>query len=134
MPVTMPTSGIAASFVMISRKKSDSARGETALVMARRPENRMPKPISTRPDRPFPSRLIKYQKNDADEERDGRQRGRLEKLKDRVAVVSRSMSLMIWAVTVVPMVRAHHDVAACLSVRRPAAMRPTVSTMVADDA
>ena len=115
-------------------KVCDSARGATAFVMVIMPVKRMPKPTQISPGPLTLLFLINMTRMMPIMSAAG---ARVEGLKISRTMLppdSKSMRRMIWAVTVVPMLAPMTMLMACLSVRIPAARRPTVRTMVAEEA
>ena len=128
------STGISEKRVSRSMKVWDSARGATAFVIVIMPVNSMPKPMQISPG---PLTLLFLMNMTRIMPIMSAAGARVEGLKiSRTMLPPDSMSMrrMIWAVIVVPMLAPMTMLMACLSVSMPAARRPTVRTMVAEEA
>ena len=99
--------------------------------MVMRPENSTPKPMKISPTPRVPRFLMNVMRITPAIRAIGASEEGFSSSSRALPEESMSISRMIWAVTVVPMLAPITMLTACRRLRMPAAIRPTVSTMVA---
>ena len=130
-PTPIARIGLSLNLCMRSMKASDSARGSTAEVIFKSPENSTPNPMAISPGVLLFGVFMNIKSMIPTTVASGANVSGLKNSSIILPEESISISLMICAVIVVPMLAPITMLTACLRFRIPALIRPTVRTIVA---